>query len=128
MIYYYIYYIFYRIAKNNNSVFPNEFVAGICVLALNLWLLMSLVNEFYFFTNIRLMPKSLISPFSIIVLVLLIVINWFLFENKQRWNQIIKKIENSPSKARNVFIAWCIVIFVILNYWIISLYLLSIKS
>ncbi len=128
MIYYYIYYIFYRISKKNKSIFPDEFVAGVCVIALNIWLLMSLANEFYFFTNIRLMPRSFASPVAIIVLGLVVISNWFLFENKDRWKMLLEKIESSSDRKRNVSIAWGIIIAVIINYWVVSLYLLSVKG
>ncbi len=127
-IYTYIFYIFYKISLKNKSIFPSNFVAGICILALNIWLILSLLNEFYFLTDIRLIPKRITTLTTIISLVLLIGTNWYIFEYKSKWKERIREIENQNiDRQKYIFISWIIIIFVIINYWVISIYLLKVK-
>ena len=127
MLFNYIFYLFYKLAKKSNSIFSNHFVAIVSILAIQIWFIMSLLNEFYFVTNIRLMPKSITNPpYAIICLGLLIGYNWYHFNYNNKYQKIISKIESNPSKGY-IIVAWIMIILVIINYWIISIYLLSLK-
>lgn len=126
-IFYYIFYIFYKLSKRNNSVFPSNFVALVCILVLEIWLIIGILNEFYFFSNIRLVPYNIKSISSMIMLVSLIGINVYVYEYKNKWRNIIAYIDENKSKTK-VFLAWFLVVLIIINYWVISIYLLKVKS
>lgn len=126
-IFYYIFYNFYKFSKQNNSIFPSNFVALICILVLEIWLIIGVLNEFYFFSDIRLVPYNIKSINSVIILMSLIGGNIYVFEYKNKWSNIVAYIDENKSKKK-VFLAWLIVVLIIINYWVISIYLLKVKS
>lgn len=126
-IFYYIYYNFYNMAKKNNSVLPPQFVALVCVLALEIWLIMGVLNEIYFLLDIRLLPYSIKNINSIIILLSLVCINLYIFEFRNKVKNIIQNIEQNKNKVK-IRVAWFVAVAIVVNYWFISLYFLSLKS
>lgn len=126
-IFYHIYYNFYNLAKRNNSVLPPQFVALVCVLALEIWLIGGLLNELNFLFGVDLMPDSIYNLGTILGILTLVGINTYFFEYQDKGKISIKKIEHDKSKIK-VRIAWFVAVAIIVNYWFVSLYLLSLKS
>jgi len=126
-VFYYIYYNFYRLAKRNNSVFPPSFVALVAILALEIWLILSLFHEFYYFSGVYILPDNIFNLESAIGIIILVGTNTYLFELQDKGKLLIKSIEKNKNKMM-VRIAWGIVSIIIINYWIVSLYLLSLKT
>lgn len=126
-VFYYIYYNFYRLAKRNNSVLPARFVASVAILALELWLIGGLLNELYFFTRIDIMPTSIFNLETTIALIILVGINIYIFEFQDKGKMIIKDIENNKNNMM-VRIGWSVVAIILINYWVLSIYLLSLTN
>lgn len=127
LIFYYIYYNFYHLAKQNNSVFAPSFVSMVAILALELWLIGGLLNEFYYFSGTYLLPDNIYNLETAVVLITLVGINTYVFEFQDKGKQIIKYIENNKNRVM-VRIAWIVVTVILINYWVLSIYLLSLKS
>ena len=55
------------------------------------------------------------------------IINWFLFENKDKWKSIVEKFDKLAIRENRVggIIVWSIIILIIIFYWFFSLPLLS---
>lgn len=120
-------YIFYKIAKKNNSVLPSDFVSLVCILTLQIWFIAGILNEIYFLFDIKLMPSSIYSVESIIGLFSLVCLNIYIFVYKSSWKTMVEYIEKTKTRNK-IVITWLIVVAVIINYWLVSLHLLSLKA
>lgn len=123
----YIFYIFYKIAKKNNSVLLSDFVSLVCILTLQIWFIAGILNEIYFLFDIKLMPSSIYSVESIIGLFSLVCLNVYIFVYKSSWKTMVEYIEKTKTRNK-IVITWLIVVVVIINCWLVSLHLLSLKA
>lgn len=123
--YYYLFYKFYKVAMTGTIKSLSSFYAGIGIIALEIWFLLSLYNYYSIFFN-RYATLELISFKVIFSFVLILAINYFAFSYTDKWKDYVAEFDQWPRK-RNIIggiITWGIILFIIANL-IFSFYLTS---
>lgn len=125
-IYSHIYYLFYRLGEIGNSVFSYSLVANVCILVLELWLSISILNYLDILFNIKLF-KSKYTIYILIALFITILLADIYYASYKTSNQImLREVRENPRKKRDLGIAVFIVLSIIANL-IFSFYLIKMK-
>jgi len=124
------YYFFYKIYKSieytseiGGGKFWTDFKAGVVVSALEVWLILALINYYKIFIN-KFYDLNKIFFFSIGSTIIIINIIAFVFSDK--WKEYNEEFDQL-SKEKNIkggLVVWTIIVFIILNL-IFSFYLMS---
>ncbi|KKO89211.1 hypothetical protein AAW12_24120 [Sphingobacterium sp. Ag1] len=114
-------------AAKSSTIFPQDFVAYVCLIALTLWGFGSLINEHYVITNVRILPVRLEFKHLLLAVLPPVLFNWYIFLYDNKWRVIVQSIEEeAPEKKKKyIIIAWIIIIAILINYWVVSIYLLK---
>lgn len=123
--YYYLFYKFYKMSEAAPSRWMSDWKAGICIIALEIWLLMSVGIYFSVFTK-QSMELELSNPIVLMPLIIILALNYFLFVHTDVWKDYVKEFDKLPKKKNRIgsWIVLGIVLFVIVNL-IFSFYLMS---
>jgi len=98
--YQYFFYKTYKFIKNNSI--PNlwsQWRAIASMIILEIFLINSIIVYFHYFTGIQKdVTNGGIQPFGIIMLFILAGFNYYIFDHKSKWKNIIKKYDNLPKR------------------------------
>lgn len=97
--YYYLFYKYFKFAKWSPSIFPSDWVATICMVTVELWILFAFLTYWDF-----LIGNSKYSFFSLrflIPFIGILVLKWFAFEKDKGWKKYIKEFDRIP-KSKNI--------------------------
>ena len=121
--YYYLFYKFYRMSEAAPSRWLSDWKAGICIIALELWSVYSLVNYYNIFIN---RCFALNKTYVIITVLIICSINYFAFVHTDVWKEYVKEFDQLPKKKNRIgsWVVFGVVLFVIVNL-IFSFYLMS---
>ena len=122
--YYYLFYKFYKLAESSPSRWLSDWKAGVCIIALELFLISSIANYFVFFVDKSLHLAEL-SNWGLIICVLAVVTpNYIAFLHTDTWKDYVMEFDRLPKKKNRIggWIILGVVLFVIINF-IFSFYL-----
>ena len=129
--YYYLFYKLYKFYDVDPELWwsanwGTSWKAGLSIIVLQIWLLVSFDNYYSVYTKKDLIPDHLVTPFAVTTVLILITINYFILEHKCRWRKYFVEFERLPREKNNIgsVIVWLIVLFIIGNL-IFSFYLFS---
>jgi hypothetical protein len=115
--YYFLYYTIYKAwSKNDNPFLSNDFRADVCLIALEIWILMTINAYVSILLNIR-SKLSLTDIRGIIPAVIAIGTTLYFFTLSNNWKSYFEVFDNWPKKRRRTgyIIVWCLVIFIFVN-------------
>ena len=127
----YYYYMFYKIYKfieytseQMGGVFWTDFKAGIVMIALEIWMWMSLFNYYTAITNIKL-NLSFEEPIIYIPFTIIIGFAIYFFNSPNKWKLYFEKFDKLPKRKNRTggWIVFGIIVLVVTNL-IFSFYLL----
>ena len=124
--YYYFYYKIYKsieyTSKELGGEFQTDFKTSLVVIVLEIFIISSFANYYnvFFHTDSGIFPNIV----WIIIVLLLTMIDYFVFHNKDQWKDIIHEL-NELSENKNSIGSWKVifVIFAIVINFIFSFYL-----
>ena len=123
--FYTLYRIWFRIDKafGTTGPFPTKMKAMVCMSAIEVWVVFSgaLYVGYFFNINAR---TSVFSFTGIVILIILFMTKWFVFEKNDRWKNYVREF-NQWQTEKNRLGAWVVfvlILFIIFNF-IYSLYL-----
>jgi uncharacterized membrane protein YukC len=121
--YYYLFYKFYKMSEAAPSRWMSDWKAGIVIIALEIFLLYSLVNYYNVFVD-KFFDFGKGSVISTVLIVCLL--NYLLFVHTDKWKDYVKEFDQLPKKKNRIgsWIVFGIVLFVVANL-IFSFYLMS---
>ncbi|PZR20478.1 MAG: hypothetical protein DI535_29895 [Citrobacter freundii] len=127
-IYYYFFYIFYKSAKAVSSWLPYDFVAGVIMGTLELWILFSFLSYYNIINNINptLDPNKI--TYIVVAGIIVFVINGITFIHYDNiWKEYNKKFDELPKKKNIIggIIVWTIVIIIFANLFLSTEYMLK---
>lgn len=117
--YYYLFYQLYKFWETAPAKFWSDFKAGISIGALGVWTLFSILNYYSIITNKKL-EIAFTSPIIMVPLILIFLINYFLFIHTNKWKEYNAKFDRLPKK-KNItggIIVWIIIIIIIANFFV----------
>lgn len=124
--YYYFFYKLYRFwNKASNPFLSNNFRAEVTIIALEVWLLLS-IGIYYVVATKTVVELTLFNPIVIIPFLVIILINYYAFINTNAWKGYALEFDQL-SKKKNMIGDWIvfgIVLFIIANL-VFSFYLMS---
>ncbi|WP_326983437.1 hypothetical protein VUJ46_02500 [Chryseobacterium sp. MYb264] len=123
--YYYLFYKLYNHYENSSTPWWSDFKASTSIAALEIWLIISIVNYFLLITGKTTGNLNIRDPYVLIPLILLFLIHYFAFINTDIWKKYNNDFDKLSKKKNNTYgiITWCTIIFIIINM-IFSFYLL----
>ena len=128
-VYQYVFYKFYRFYDVDSiwlgAKWWSDWKASFSVLVLEIWLLISFVNYYEVFTEKDFSSDSK-NIISLVILLILVVIKYFVFEHGERWKEYIKEFDKWPKNKNKIgsIMVWMLVLFILANL-IYSFYLIS---
>ena len=126
LIYYYFFYKFYKFWEFISiPSFLSDFKAGISLIALEIWFLLS-IGVYYSVLTKETMNLSISSPIVLIPLVLILSIKYYCFIYSNKWKDHIKFFDKLEKK-KNVIGTWVVILstFLIITNLIYSFFLMS---
>ena len=125
-------YLFYKLYKfyDVDSIWLGakrwtDWKASFSLLVLEFWLLISFYNYYDVFTekDFSSYSKNIISLATLLILV---IIKYFVFEQRNRWKEYIIEFDKWPKKKNKTgtIMVWMLVLFIMANF-IFSFYLIS---
>ncbi|QRI51485.1 hypothetical protein [Elizabethkingia anophelis] len=124
--YYYFFYKMYKLIDYTSTIsggaFLTDFKASLAMIALEVWFVASLFNYYAILIDENFIVKKV---HFIILGILVLLLNYFTFDNNDIWKDYIKKFDQLPERVnkRGSIFFYTIIIFIISNF-ILSLYLL----
>lgn len=125
-MYYYLFYTLYKFWENiSYPRFWSDIKASVSILALQIWLLISLFVYYNIFIDRFFNLNDYLSLFFILVLILLII-DYYTFNNKNKWMIILDEFDKLPKKKNIIgsVVVGVFILLIILNL-IYSFYLMS---
>jgi heme/copper-type cytochrome/quinol oxidase subunit 2 len=95
-------------------------------MALELWILMSILVYYTVITKEDLMSDKLLVVVIIITGVIFSLIKYFVFDRKDQWKDYVQEFDKWPKRKNNIgtLVAWVVVLLIIGNL-VFSFYLMS---
>lgn len=123
--YYYLFYKFYKMSEAAPSRWLSDWKAGIVIIALETWLLLSLIIYYNVFID-RYFNLTATSPVIILSSIAILLGNYFAFVHTDEWKAYVKEFDALPKKKNQIgsLIVFAIVVLVIANL-VFSFYLMS---
>jgi len=123
--YYYLFYKLYKIAMHGAIKSLSSFYAEVGIMALEIWFFMSLFNYYSIFFN-RYATIELKSIKGIAPLIIILVVNYFIFDYKNKWKKYVTEFDTWPKKRNKIggIIVFSVIILIVANL-IFSFYLTS---
>jgi len=123
--YYYCFYRFHKLAMTGAIKSLSSFYAGVGILVLEIWFLLSLHIYYTIFFN-RNADLELKSTKVIVTLIILVLANYFSFSYKNIWKIYVDQFERWPKRKNLIggIIVWSTVVLMIANL-IFCFYLMS---
>ncbi|WP_284462191.1 hypothetical protein [Chryseobacterium sp.] len=124
-IYYYFYYKLYNHYENNGTPFWSDFKANASIGALEIWLILSILNYFTLITGKTTGELTIWQPSILIPIILLFILHYFVFIATDIWKEYNREFNLLPEEKnkRNGIVIWGIIILIIINT-VFSYYLL----
>lgn len=127
--YQYFFYKLYRFYESSMySKWWSEWKAYLSILALSIWLYSAIQTSYHYFFKVPLESSNAIIDFSTLIFVLIIsAINWFVFVYESRWKNIVSEFDKLSKRQNKIggIIVWTIIISILIFYWIYSIPLLG---
>lgn len=123
--YYYLFYKLYNHYENSSMPWGSDFKASASIGALEIWLILSILNYFLLITGKTIGNLNIWQPFVFIPAILLFLLHYFAFIRTDVWKEYNKEFDqlSREKNKRDGITTWCIIIFIIINT-IFSYYLL----
>lgn len=126
VIYYYFFYKFYKFWKYVSiSSFWSDWKAGLSLMALEIWFLLSL-GVYYSVITKKIMSLSITTPIVFIPFLLIVSIKYYCFIYSTKWKDYIKFFDGLEKRKNNIG-SWVVIlstVLIIVNL-IYSFYLMS---
>lgn len=124
--YKYLFYCLYKFWETAPSRWWSEWKAEVSMLALKIWIILSMGIYIQVLTGRRIIPSNPFDISIVLVVSFFIFISWRLLNYKDRWKDIIKEFDMLPVRVNKkyTFMTWLFIFGVIANF-IFSIYLLS---
>jgi hypothetical protein len=120
--YYYIFHRIYLLAKKANPLLAPDFIAGVTLIALEIWLILSLINYYNIVLN---RYFNLEKVYFVIIGLAIAAFNIYIFIIKSEWKIYGARFNGFPQrkKTKYNYLVSAFIIFVIVNL-IFSFYLM----
>jgi len=122
-VYYYFFYKIYCFWENAPIKFWSHFKAGVTIIFLEIWFMISLLNYYNVFINKQFyLSKNIFLSIGILI----VSVNITIFTYLDLWREYNKKFDQL-SKKKNIIggvVVWGIIVFIIANT-VYSFYLMS---
>lgn len=130
IIYHYFFYELYKsIEYTSVPRFWSQWKAIALIILLEIWLFNSIDICYHYFYEIPMSSSnSFLELDQILYLICIITLNWFLFDYKDKWREIIIRFDEELPKRINLLggiIVWLIVLSIIIFYWFYTFPLLA---
>ncbi|WDF61670.1 hypothetical protein PQ462_09830 [Flavobacterium sp. KACC 22758] len=128
--YYYFYYKMYKLinytSEKSGGKFLTDFKTTLAIIALELWLVASLLNYYNIFIDSSL---DFSKVTYVVIAVVIALFNYLIFTNNVSWKKFNNQFEELPATVnkKGSFIFFGIVLFIICNF-IFSIYLLYLEN
>jgi hypothetical protein len=123
-------YLFYKLYRFWETVsmprFWSSWKATLSLMALELWILMSILVYYTVITKEDLMSDKLLVVVIIITGVIFSLIKYFVLDRKDQWKDYVQEFDKWPKRKNNIgtLVAWVVVLLIIGNL-VFSFYLMS---
>ncbi|WP_312992709.1 hypothetical protein [Chryseobacterium flavum] len=124
-VYYYFFYKLYNHYENSSAPWWSDFKASASMGALEIWLILSILNYFILITGKTTGDINIWQPSILIPILFLFVLHYFAFIRTDVWRKYNREFDqlSKDRNKRNSIIAWGCIVFIIINT-IFSYYLL----
>lgn len=126
--YYYFFYKIYKSIEYTSEAMGGKFwskgKAGISVVVLELWLLFSILNYYDIINNSK-QKLDLTSPVIFIPLLIIIILNYVIFDHYDSVWEKYKKEFDILSKRKNIIggiIVWAVILLITVNFFVSTHY------
>ena len=128
-IYDYSFYCFYRLDRVIGTQWFSEYKATLALIAIEIWLVGTILGYLYILFDIDLMPYSVSDWKNFVFLICLVIIKERVFYHKKRWKLVVNKFDKMPSKKNNkLTLVFYISLAIFFGLIALMLYLLGRKS
>jgi hypothetical protein len=128
-LYQYFFYKLYRFYESSTySKWWSEWKAYVTMLTLSIWLYCAIEASYHYFFNVPMVSSDTSIDLKTVVFGLIIgVLNWLLFEYKDKWKIIVKDFDKLSKQKNRIgsIIVLVIIISIIYFYWFYSIPLLG---
>jgi hypothetical protein len=124
-MYYYLFYKIYKLSEAAPSRWLSDWKAGIAIVALEIWLLLSIGVYYTVVTKVRI-QLNIKMPIIFVPFLAILLGNYLLFFANDRWKEYAQEFDQWP-KAKNrlgSLIVFSLIILIIINLFF-SFYLMS---
>nr|WP_315031173.1 hypothetical protein [uncultured Chryseobacterium sp.] len=128
-VYYYFFYKLYNHYQDSSAPWWSDFKASASMGALEIWLILSILNYFLLLTGKTTGEITIWQPSIFIPIIMLFLLHYFAFIHTDIWREYNKEFDKLPreSNKRNGIITWSVIVFIIVNT-VFSYYLLFERS
>lgn len=127
--YSYLFYRFYKLMMLNEFKWLPVFRATLFLLALEMWLLMSIAGFINLIFDTQIIPRSFFNWYSLIIGLFLIWLKHYCFDKDDKWKAIVEEFDVLP-RRKQVFgiILFIGTILFVIGCFVLMLYLTGKKS
>ena len=125
--YQYLYYKLYRFYESSMySKWWSDWKALTTIMVIEIWTLFSFTFYYQAFTGNSVNEYKLFDIFFWIIVAIVTIINWYIFQYQDKWREIVKQFDNLPKRKNKVgsIIVLLVCLLIIFNA-IFSIYTLS---
>lgn len=112
--YYYLFYKLYKHYEDSSTPWWSDFKANTSIGALEIWLLLSILNYFLLFTGKKIGELNLQQPLIFIPIAVLFLLHYFSFIHNDIWKKYNREFDQLPKEKnkKNGIIVWIITILI----------------
>lgn len=126
--YYYLFYRLYKMSEAAPSRWLSDWKASVALGVLEMWFVASILIYYKIFINSSIDILGT-SVFWVVVIIVLLIVDYFVFHYRDQWRKIVINFDELPSKKNRIYgiVAWTVISLVIANL-IFSFYCLDLKA
>lgn len=126
--YYYLFYKLYKHAQKSPTIFPYDFIAGLYLEVLIVFIVLSVTNYYDYITK-NFIDFGSGKGLALFFILIVTIPNYFIFYYKDQWKDIVKEFDQLPKEKnkKGSIIVWSVIILIITNM-VFSYYLLSMQA
>lgn len=125
--YNYLFYILYKRSQRSNTIFPDDFIASLYILVMEILIISSFTNYYNIIFNTD--SGILSNRIWVLIVILLVVIDYIILHYKDQWKFKIQQFDNLPTEKniKGKKIVYFFIIIIVFNF-ILSFYIIFAKA
>jgi uncharacterized membrane protein YidH (DUF202 family) len=112
--YYYLFYKFYKFSKIGPSIFPNDWIAGVAIVLIEVYCFSALLLYYKIFVD-RTVVFKLSSIGIFVPLIGICVLNYMAFIHDNTWQKYVHDFDKLP-RRRNIIGTWFVIIILVILF------------